>query len=75
MQVGELYTYAHKHSKDWGLLLLVSAKLRQPLGDTHAEPVYKVRMLVLNTQRITHGYFTHTEFTQTLAPVTRNVTP
>ena len=76
MQVGDLYTYRQGHtSKDWGLLLLVSAKLRTDPRYKDAEPVYRCKLYQLDTQRYAEGTFTHTEFTQALTPVTRNVTP
>ena len=81
MQVGELYTYDPDYGdydnsgKDWGLLLLVSATLRTDPRYNDTEPVYRCELLQLHTQRSVHGTFTHTEFTQALTPVTRNVTP
>ena len=75
MQVGELYTYGRESYKDWGLLLLVSAKLRTDPRYNDTEPVYRCELLQLHTQRSVHGTFTHTEFTHALTPVTRNVTP
>ena len=81
MQVGELYTYDRKYGdydnngKDWGLILLVSATLRTDPRYNDTEPVYRCELLQLHTQRSVYGTFTHTEFTQALTPVTRNVTP
>ena len=78
MQVGELYTYRKWETSrvnDWGLLLLVSATLRTDPRYNDTEPVYRCEFLQLHTQRSSHGTFTHTEFTQALTPVTRNVTP
>ena len=78
MQVGELYTYRKWETSrvnDWGLLLLVSATLRTDPRYNDTEPVYRCEFLQLQTQRSAHGTFTHTEFTQALTPVTRNVTP
>jgi hypothetical protein len=76
MQVGELYTYRQGHaSKDWGLLLLVSATLRTDPRYNDIELVYRCKLYQLDTQRYAEGTFTHTEFTRALTPVTRNVTP
>ena len=76
MQVGELYTYRQGHaSKDWGLLLLVSATLRTVPRYNDIELVYRCKLYQLDTQRYAEGTFTHTEFTRALTPVTRNVTP